>query len=168
MSVLTPLEVRTALRMKSSDQDAELATVIAAAEKLVAGMCGPLEPTACTAVVEVDECGRAALPQAPVLSVTSGTEVFTRATLTVADVVILDGGVIARVPAGTWRITWQAGRTSLPDDLRQGAIEVVRRIWARRNGPTARPGTATPLDAAALLSGTVATLIGGDMAGGFS
>lgn len=170
MAVVTVAEAKAHLNITSTAHDAELATIIPAAESVIAQRVGPLEPTTVTSSV-AGHSGTLILPTSPVISLTTVTPVGGTA-LTVADLT-LDGtaGLVtytsgAAFGARRYTVVYSAGRAAgaLPADLRFAVLELVRHLWQSQRGPGNRPGssaieTASAPGAAYLLPYRVEALI---------
>lgn len=144
MAAVTLVEVKAHLNISTTTQDDELAEFIARAEAAIAAKCGPLEPTAKTSRVRGGS-SILALPSWPVLSLTSITPLGEPA-LTVADYVVTTGGIVEPAVGGSFPSRWydvayQAGRDTLPEDLRLGILELVRHLWQTQRGGSVRPGS---------------------------
>lgn len=148
MSVLTLADAKTHLNIgASTSNDAELQTIIDAAEAAITQRVGPLEATATTSRVE--GCGRTLiLPVTPVISLTSVTPVGGSA-LTLSDLYLyVERGTVEWATPGGWfvasryTVVYQAGRAALPKDLLLAIKELVRHLWdPQRGGGSARFGS---------------------------
>lgn len=147
MAVLSLGEAKNHLNITTSDFDAELESVVAAAEARLAHDCGPLEPT--TYTVRVDgRCAALVLPTTPAVSLTSVTPAGGTA-LTVGDL-YLDGeaGMVTYSTGGgyfgdsAYTVVYEAGRSSVDEDLLMAVKELVRLAWSPQRGGSRRPGSA--------------------------
>lgn len=145
MSVILLADAKAHLNITGSDKDVELQAVLDGAEGAIAERCGPLTSTEVTERVTGGGCGLV-VRETPVVSLTSLTPVNGTA-YTVADFTVdKSAGVIewtsgARFASGRYDVVYEAGRTSVPDDLKYGILELVRHMWATQRGPTRRPGS---------------------------
>ena len=177
MSVLTLAEAKKHLNVTSTNEDDEIQATIDAAEATIAKRVGPLSATTVTRVVTSDG-GRLVLPVTPAISLTSIAAVYGGSTVDVAGLQLdLAAGVVSSYTPSAYSfspvaytVTYQAGRTTLPDDLLYAVKELVRHLWRTQRGPTARPGQA-PGDAPApsyLIPYAVAELLEPHMQIGFA
>lgn len=143
MGVLTLTEIKDHLNITTGGNDAELTTFGNRAETAIAGRCGPLAPVAVT--TKLRGLRWALTPQVtPISSLTSITPVGGVAlslTLFVTPEVGLRGPqrIEWLSPGGYFNAYWydvvyNAGRSSLPDDLRLAALEGVRYYWQTQLG----------------------------------
>lgn len=140
-----PNDVRPYLNITGAGQDTELTTTLEAAEAVIAQHCGPLAATATTQRVR-GERSQLVVSITPAISLTSVTPVGGSA-LTVGDLMIQANGVIEHIAGGTFSSRWydvvyQAGRASLPKDLREAVLALVKHLWEPQRGPSRRPGSA--------------------------
>jgi hypothetical protein len=157
MSVVQLAEAKTHLNMTASTHDAEVQSLIDAAEAAIGERVGPLTATAETARVRG---GRDALvlPTTPVASLTSVTPVEGTA-LTLSDLYLDEAaGLVTFESGGTfgarhYDVAYEAGRAECPDDLKLAVKELVRHIWSTQRGGTARPGSRESEAAANTLPG---------------
>lgn len=165
MSALTLADAKTHLNMSGQTNDVELQGFIDAAEGIVAAKCGPLEPT--TVVRRVRSDGATlVLPVVPVLSVTSVVPALGGTPVDVAALVPDPGsGVVSPIDyfslaVGAYVVTYQAGRTEVPDDLLMAVKEMTRHLWRTQRGGAQRPGSSpdTPV-AGYLVPNAVAALM---------
>lgn len=144
MAVVTLGEAKAHLNITATTSDTELETFIDRAEAAVVARCGPLAPVAVTSRVR-GESNILALPTTPVISLTSITPLNASA-LTVTDYLVSEGGNVEHV-IGAWflarwyTVTYQAGRTTLAEDLRLGILELIRHMWDTQRGGLSRPGS---------------------------
>lgn len=150
MSVLALPVAKIHLNITGDGVDEELQEVIDSAEASIAELCGPLTSVEKTERVR-GGCRGLVLRHTPVVSITSVTPVGGSAYADVSDAVLdvdLSAGVIewnsgALWPSGRYDVVYQAGRSSVPEDLMMGVKELVRHLWAPQRGAhTRRPGTA--------------------------
>jgi hypothetical protein len=161
VSVLSDAEAKRYLQVSGTwdaDRTAELSPTIAAAEKWVAGKCGPLEPT----TIEERLSGGTdtlTLSTTPVLTVTSVTPVLS----TGPGTVLTAGAVWARLSSGLiqlpsggtfsareYDVEYVAGYPQTPPDLLQAVKAYLLYLWliAQRGTNTRAPSARTFLDQA--------------------
>jgi hypothetical protein len=144
VSVLTLPLAKSHLNITVATHDVELQDAINSAEAAIAQKCGPLEAVATTSRVR-GGYSQLVLPVTPAISLTSVTPVGGTA-LTVGDLMVTEGGVVEYTQGGTFGDRWydvvyQAGRSSVPDDLLLAVKELVRHLWETQRGPSRRPGS---------------------------
>lgn len=136
MSAVLLSEAKTHLQITSDRHDAELQDFIDAAETRLAHEVGPLAP------VEVVERhtgpGPLILRQIPVVEVSGVTEqdIAVDAADLDADLntgILYRTGSFSTYPRGTV-VTYTAGYETLPADLRQGVLELIRHLWDTQRG----------------------------------
>jgi hypothetical protein len=150
MSVLSLDDAKTHLNVTTSANDAELTSIIDAAEAAITARVGPLEPTVVTA--RVPGGSSLVLPVIPAISLTSITP-YGGTALT------LDASYYLDVEAGTvtyamhylfgytyYDVVYVAGRTTCPPDLLLAVKELVRHLWKTQRGGMQLPGS-QPSDA---------------------
>jgi hypothetical protein len=158
VSVVALGEVKTHLNLTASTHDAELQSLIDAAEAAIGERVGPLAPTAETARVRGGGRDTLVLPISPVVSLTSVTPVDGDA-LTLSDLHLdQESGLIAFEAGGSFSlrhydVAYDAGRTECPADLKLAVKELVRHVWSTQRGPTTRPGSRESEGAANTLPG---------------
>jgi len=146
VAVLTLAEAKTHLNITADTYDAELATVVDAAESVLTARCGPLVSMAETRRVNAGG-PELVLPSMPVVSLTSVTPVNgTVLPLTDLHLNTLTGVVRyntgASFPVGAYDVVYEAGRTVLPDDLLYALKELTRHLWSSsQRGGSRRPGS---------------------------
>lgn len=152
MSVLTLAQAKAHLNVTGGQQDVEVQSMIAAAEAAIAKRCGPLSSTSTTVRV-AGGSPELVLPVTPAVSLTSVTPVDGSA-LTLSDLYLDTGAGLVTYNSGAgfssrlYDVVYNAGRTTVPDDLLMAVKELVRHMWATQRGPTRRPGS-TPSEAVA-------------------
>lgn len=142
MSVVTLAEAKTHLNITASTYDTELQAFIDRCEAAIGRQVGPLAAAATT--VQVAGGGSVLLlSTTPVISLTSVTD-SSGSALTVGDLHATTDGVVSW-SAGTgcfgspwYTVVYQAGRSTLPDDLKLAVLEMVRHAWQTQRGPTAQ------------------------------
>jgi hypothetical protein len=157
VSVLTLDEAKVHLNITADTYDAELVTIMDAAESVITARCGPLAPVAMTCRIGG---GRAlVLPSPPVVSLTSVAPVGWD---TYADIysdaytdamplaeLYLDGaaGLVTQNMGGVFSsafydVVYESGRVSVPDDLLLAVKELTRHLWSTsQRGGSRRPGS---------------------------
>lgn len=146
MSAVTLAEVKSHLSIVDGANDADLQLAIDAAELAIAAKCGPLSSTAKTERLRGGGPGLV-LRNTPVVSLTSVTPLNGTA-YTVTDFETdLSAGVIewssgGSFATGIYVVVYQAGRATLPADLKMGIKELVRHTWGgTKRGGRVRPGS---------------------------
>lgn len=162
MGVLTVVEVKDYLNITASSFDAELQTFANRAEAAVASRCGPLASTAVTQ--KVRGYGYSLSPRiTPIASITSVTPTGGGTPINPALLVTPEMGLRGPQtieylsPGGFFSAFWydlvyQAGRATLPEDLKLAALEGVRYYWQTQLGETAMPAP-DPIDAVPAMIG---------------
>lgn len=145
MSVVTVAEVKTHLNITGGSSDTELQTFLDSAEALISRRVGPLTSTATTYRVD-GGTDTLSLPVTPAISLTSVTPVNGTA-LTLADLDLDTAtGLVRYLAGGTftaarYTVVYNAGRASVPDDLKMAVKELVRHLWRTQRGSAVRPGS---------------------------
>lgn len=152
MSVVTLAQAKSHLNITVATFDSELQSMLDSCEAALVKKVGPLASTATTVDVEGGRC--LLLPTTPVVSLTSVTPINGTA-LTVSDLHVTTSGVITWTLGGCFTSTWytvvyQAGRATLPDDLKLAVLELVRHKWTTQRG-SGRPGSVEPIPGAAYM-----------------
>lgn len=147
MSVITLAEAKEHLILEAGTTDAKVQRVLDAAERAVAEKCGPLTSVATTERVNGGGTGLV-VKATPMVSLTSVTPVGGSAYDVTQMSTDLAAGVIewtsgAHFTTGRYDVVYQAGRSSLPEDLRLGILELVRHKWDTQRGGGTRPGPRT-------------------------
>jgi len=142
MGVLTLPEIKEHLNITVATFDAELTAFGNRAEAAVASRCGPLASTPVTA--RLRGFGWSLSPHVtPILSLTSVTPVGGTAitlSLLVTPEVGLKGPQTIEFLSPNWfgsywyDVVYNAGRSTLPEDLRLAALEGVRYYWQTQLG----------------------------------
>lgn len=151
MAVLDLSAVKAHLSITTSEHDAKLTAMIAAAEAAIAERVGPLAPESRT--VRVAPYGRTLFVPSPAVSLTSVADADGTTTDTADLHLVTRSGMVTRNDGATfaarwYTITYQWGRATCPDDLKLAVMEMVRHLWTTQRGPTRRPGS-TDSDATA-------------------
>lgn len=145
MSVLSVPEAKVHLNIKSGDHDAELETVVSAAQQAIEGEVGPLEST-----VKTDRARGGAtsliLRTAPAISLTSVTPIGGSPLLTADLDLDAWAALVHRVdgmsfPDRAYTVVYTAGRAECPEDLLMALKELVRHMWTTQRGGSQRPGS---------------------------
>ena len=142
-SVLSLADAKDYLGISDESGDVKLQGIINSAEATLTKRVGGLQATARTDRVRGGL--ELVLPVAPVISLTSVTEVGGNA-LSLTDLWVEPrSGVIAWLYGGSFAATqfifnwydvvYQAGRSVCPDDLREAIIELVIHMWESQRGP---------------------------------
>jgi len=145
MSVLDLASVKAHLNITVATYDAELQTFIDGCEAAVAEKTGPLTSVATTERVSGAARGLV-LRTTPVVSLTSVTPVNGSAYSLTLLTVDKSAGVIewlsgARFQTGWYDVVFQAGRATVPEDLKLGIKDLIRDNWvhSQRGARPARP-----------------------------
>lgn len=149
MPLVTDAQVMSHLNkpnMSAGDLE-EVQGMIAAAEGIVVGRVGDIEPIL---VTEMQTGGRdeIALDRDPVMAVTAVKYAASGSTAVVASDVAFDAdsGVIWRVsesafPAARLEVTYTAGRSTVPDEFIEATLIIVKHLWETQRGHGGtRPG----------------------------
>lgn len=152
---ITVDELKTHMNKAGAADDAELPGFISAACQMVVDRIGVVSPTDATQTVWGHRVHRRefVLDLHPVIDVTAvtvdGTVVPQADPVAGTDGWVLDAGpgVLAhtqRWPGGRIEVTYQAGRTPLPGNIRLAALELAAHLWQQsqlNTASTARPST---------------------------
>lgn len=153
MAVLSVEDAASHLSITASDHDAEISSLIDAAEALIANVVGPLEPQE-PVTRRVVGAGVLVLPVAPVIAASvdgvASVEVDAEAGL----IRFLDG----RCRASTYDVTYTPGREEVPADLVLAVKEMVRHLWHLGHGGSAY-GDAPPAATGSPIPHVVADLL---------
>lgn len=147
-SVLTLAQAKTHLNLSAAvtTDDAELQTMIDAAEATLTQLVGPLQATATTERIR-GGCALA-LRVVPAISLTSVTPVDGSA-LTLADLYLDTAASVVTYNSGAsfsaryYTVVYSAGRTvsaTTNADLLMAIKELVRHLWSTQRGSGTRPG----------------------------
>lgn len=152
LTVLGLADAKDHLNITGTDRDEELRRNIISATDAIENKTGPMTPKVFTQRLwchrtsrGVADLGVVVLPQRPVLSVDEIVSAAGRTVLvTDPDVFVAPGGVL-RFPgsAGQYDITWTAGRTSVPGDLYQALLELLRHLMQPQRGGASRANQQT-------------------------
>lgn len=133
MSVVTLASAKTFLNITTTTHDAELQAMLDRAESVLAKRVGPLAPVTVTDEVHTGP-GPIVLRRFPVISVTSAASDG----VAVTD---LDADTASGVVYGTFsralrkvKVTYTAGRATLPLDLEAAVLELTRHLWESQRG----------------------------------
>jgi len=144
MSVVTRDEAKTHLNITSTTYDTELQTFLDRVEAAIAKRVGPLTSTTKTDRVRgLDSVLFLRYP--PVISLTSVTAIEG----TVVDIDQLTPTVGGRVewkafgyfPSRFYDVVYQSGWATVPDDLKLGVLEILRRYWGSSQRGQGRQGS---------------------------
>lgn len=132
MALITLTEAKTFLNIQDGATDAEVTAVIAAVTRLVEREVGPIDTRTVTSVV--DSNGRAALPFTNVTAVTAITNRTSGATVSLTgistDKSVLRYTTGTPLPSGELSVTYTVGLAAVPDNIKYGALEVLKLAWA--------------------------------------
>lgn len=148
MSVVLLADVKLHLNIAVTTYDAELQTVIDAAEAILTKRVGPLASTAAT-IRLAGGVWELVLPITPVISLTSVTPSDAATALTLTDLHLeTNTGRVSynanrAFVARYYDVAYAAGRASCPEDLKLAVKELVRHLWMSQRGAGGRPGSAT-------------------------
>lgn len=138
MSTVLLADVKAFLDITSTTHDAEVQAMTDRAEAVLAQHVGPLAATSVVDEVHTGP-GPLALRQQPVVSVTSATNSGVAVTdLDLDPTTGLLYGSFTSAPRKV-KVTYVAGRSTLPLDLEQAVLELVKHLWQsqRGNAPSA-------------------------------
>jgi len=147
MSVVTVTECKTNLNITVATYDAELQDFLNRAEAALAKRIGPLSSTAKTERVRGWRCVLR-LSHTPTISLTSVTSIE-GTTVATSQLTLMPGGRVEFTQGGYFAsrfydVAYQAGRTTLDDDLKETVLELVRMLWTTQRGGRGRPGSDVP------------------------
>jgi len=150
MSVVTVPETKTHLNITVATYDAELQSFLDRAEAALAKRVGPLSSTAKTERVR-GWCTVLRLSHTPIISITSVTAIEGTAVAT-SQLTTMPGGRVEFTQGGYFAsrfydVAYQAGRTTLDEDLKLTVLELVRLLWTTQRGSRGRPGSEVPAEA---------------------
>lgn len=145
MALVTLDEAKRQLDLTTASEDVELQVYIAALPEVIEGIVGVVEPREITDTISGGGPSLMVL-HPPLLSVTSLTGpagapvTYPPSTLTVNG----PAGVISRTeggcfPAGTYTVTYQAGRTAVPPTVKLAALILLQHLWRTQYGATRVP-----------------------------
>ncbi len=143
-SILTVSDAKSALRLRDNDVDRDdlLESFIEGVTDVVEDSVGWVVPR--TVVVEFDQFNAqsAALVSGNVLSLTSGVEIQSGATVDISTLYVDINGVLHNSLANTalcarpWRLTLEVGMDPIPEAILRGAAEILIEAWStQRNAP---------------------------------
>lgn len=148
MSALSLSDAKAHLNLPSTSTtyDAELQSMIDAAEAIIGNVVGPL--TAQDPRTDRVQGGNPlVLPVAPVASVASVVVAGGSAVDLAGVTVLKDAGVLRMADPSLdftqplYDVTYTPGRASVPADLLLAVKEMVRHLWETQRGSSQRPGT---------------------------
>ncbi|MGX1515008.1 head-tail connector protein [Streptomyces collinus] len=141
MALLTLAEAKAQLNIRSDADDIELTAYIEAVGPVIERFVGPVDPreVAETQDVARDGARLMVLRTLPVLALTSVVPLLTGGSSYDVSKLVLDGdtGVVQRADGG-WlrgplRVTYQAGRPSVPATVNLAARMLVQHLWRTQN-----------------------------------
>lgn len=141
MALLTLAEAKAQLNITSDRDDTELTAYIEAVGPVIERFVGPVDPRQITESQDVPRDGARlmVLRTLPVLELTSVVPLLTGGTGYDVSKLVLDGdtGVVQRADGG-WlrgplRVTYQAGRASIPATINLAARMLVQHLWRTQN-----------------------------------
>lgn len=148
MSTLNLAQAKSWLNITTTDHDADLQTVIDAAEAAIEEQVGPLAVTTVTQRIP-GGYGTLSLPVTPAVALTSVTP-YGGTALTLGDLYLDTTTGMVSFNAGAdftgtyYTVVYTAGRNPVPADLLLAVKELVSHLWETRRGPTRRPGSGEP------------------------
>lgn len=152
MSVVTLAEAKTHLDIATgtTTYDTEIQAFLNRAEGLIGKRVGPLEPTA-KSERRPGYCTTLYLSHTPIVSVTSVTGIE-GTTVDVNQLTTLSGGRLTFKQGGWFAsrfydVVYSAGYATLPDDLKEAVLEMVRDMWSTQLGGGAATIGTFPSDA---------------------
>jgi hypothetical protein len=141
MSVVLLADAKAYLNITVTTYDTELQGFIDAAEAAIAVRCGSLTSVPVTEQTN-SACRVLMLSSLPVVSITSITS-LAGAVASLSDLVVdKRAGVVTGLARDTYTVVYQAGRASVPEDLKMAVKELVRHLWTTQRGAGVRPGSA--------------------------
>jgi hypothetical protein len=147
MSTVTPAEAREYLNISSGASDVKIQNFLDRAEAAIETQGIPLAVTARTEWVK--GYGRTLwLSYSPVVSLTSVTS-LEGVSITVGLLTVLDGGRVEYIRPGyftsrLYSVVYQAGRATLPYDLKMAVLETTGSLMQSQRGTGAMPSEAQP------------------------
>lgn len=150
--IFSMADAKSILNVSTSTNDAKLRDLIESTTAAVEFLVGPVVRRSIAERYEARGGDTIVLRSAPVISVTSIAQIYTGGpTYDVADLdVDTDTGIVQNVNGrgflGPLRITYVAGRTTLPAAIRDGARVILKHLWDLQNGLTGLPRLAEMSD----------------------
>lgn len=141
MALLTLAEAKAQLNITTDTDDTELTAYIEAVGPVIERFVGPVEPQEIVETHDVpcDGGRRVVLRRLPVMSLTAVEPLLTGGATYDVSSLVLDGdtGVVQRADGG-WlrgplRVTYQAGRSSIPATINLAARMLVQHLWRTQN-----------------------------------
>ncbi len=121
--------------------DEELRGFIEAATPIIERVTGPVVRRTVTATIYPGD-GFPPLPVTPVLSLTSGALIRDGSAVSLTGMVVENGclrsGTYGALPYEPWTLTYVAGRTIIPANIREATGEVVKNLWSSQRGAGGR------------------------------
>lgn len=140
MAIVTLAEAKRQLDLTTDAEDVELQVYVDALPEVIEGIVGVVEPREVTDTVSGGGPSLLVL-HPPLLSVTSLSGPTGASVVYPADTLTVNGpaGVIGRTtggcfPAGTYTVTYQAGRTSVPPTVKLAALILLQHLWRTQYG----------------------------------
>ncbi len=126
----------------TADQEADLEEALATAILMIERRTGPLTPKAFTQTVH-SRRGSVLLDKRPVISIDSVTALTGSAPsagdLWADPVTGVVSGRDGSGVVGDFTLTYTAGRSDVPDNIRRAVLRTVRHLWNVQRGNTRRP-----------------------------
>jgi hypothetical protein len=143
--IVSLADAKTHLNITSTTHDEELRGIISAATVVVEHFVGPIARRTYTEIRQAAGWSEVALEHGPILSVTSlnllsdGTNAHDLTDLDFSN----GDGVLrsktgAALPTSPWKITYVAGRTEIPANIRLAALIIVAHMWRTQRGGAGR------------------------------
>lgn len=139
LDIVSLLEARDFLGFDSGDSsdDGKLLEFITGITPVVEREVGPVVARTVTDIIyatQTSACPMVTLPQWPVVSLTSGALLRDDSAVDVS-AMVTDKGVLftkdfTPLPAGPWRLTYVVGRSPVPENIKNGALEILDLAWA--------------------------------------
>jgi hypothetical protein len=142
--IVSLAEAKAHLNITTSNSDAELERMIAAATSKIEHRCGPVVQRVVANERHDGGCRAIWLHEAPVISVTSVIAVDSLSSVLTTDLSVDPAGRVEyfynrRFPAGEHFWTYVAGRTLIPEGLREAALNFVKGSWETQRGASGLP-----------------------------
>lgn len=139
VNLLTLQDAKDQLDITSTANDVELQSWIDATTALVELRCGPMSPQSFTQTTAAGRSTAVVLRQYPVKSVDSMVAVLPNGPAYVAtDFYVDDAGLLRRLDGrqivGPLRVTYTAGRDTIPPAVTSAAKVIVQHFWATQRG----------------------------------
>lgn len=138
LEIVTLGEARDFLQFDDGDtaEDAKLLDFITGVTPVVEREVGPVVAREVTDIIyptQTSEYPFIALPQSPVVSLTSGALLRDDSTVDVS-AMVADSGVLftkdgSALPGEPWSLTYVVGRADVPQNIKMGALEILDLAW---------------------------------------